>query len=99
MSTEITKEQAIELAESGWWKLATPHDIVKFQLFTDRLCMPFGEFQKATEEALGRPVWTHEFVFVEQLRAEFLGDEAAPSFAEIIELIPSEKRIIVEASP
>ena len=42
-----------------------------FQLYEERLCMPFPLFHKAVEEALGRPVYTHEFAGVENLRQEF----------------------------
>lgn len=92
---EITKEQALALHESGWWKTLTARDIVAFQLFTDRLCMPFGDFHKAVEGALGRSVWTHEFGSSGGLQAEFLGDKPAPSFEQILDLIPADKRIIL----
>jgi hypothetical protein len=92
----MTKEQAIQLANSGWWKSLSAHDIVMFQLFQDRLCMDFGDFHKAVAEVLGRGVWTHEFAKPELLRKEFLGDRPAPTMIEIIEMIPAEKRIILE---
>lgn len=59
--------------------------------------MDFGTFHKAMEEALGRPVWTHEFAFSDQLKKEFLGDKPAPTFEEIVNLIPAEKRIILQS--
>src|SRR3990170_1464940 len=68
----MTREQAIEMAESGWWKTATNQEIVAFQLFEKLLCMDFGRFHEATEAVLGRPVYTHEFAFVEELRKEYL---------------------------
>lgn len=93
----MTKEHAIALYESGWWKDKSPHSICMFQLFEERLCMPFGDYQMAVEKALGRPVWTHEFgsAGTEQLRKEFLGERAAPTFEEICGLIPEAKRIVV----
>jgi hypothetical protein len=91
----LTKEQAIKLYESEWWKDASDYDIVKFQLFEDLLCVPFGEFHRAIEKVLGRPVWTHEFAFIDGLRNEFLKDKPAPTFEEIVNLIPEEKRILV----
>ena len=69
----MEKEDAIKLAESGWWKDLPADVIVAFQLYERRLCMDFGDFHKAVEESLGRPVWTHEFADVEGLRAEFEG--------------------------
>jgi len=90
----MTKKKAIQLAESGWWKDAVPEAIVSFQLFEQRLCMPFDEFHKAVETVLGRPVWTHEFATPEQLQQEFLKQKPKPTMEDIIALIPSDKRII-----
>jgi hypothetical protein len=95
---EITKEEAMRLYESGWWEDKTPREIAMFQMFTRRLCLPFGEFQKAVEEALGRPVWTHEFgLNLDGLKKELLGEAPAPTFAEICALIPPEKLILVRS--
>ena len=81
----VTKEQAIALYNSAWWVGKEPRDIVRFQLFETMLCMPFDLFHEATEAALGRPVYTHEFgIAVEQLRAEFLGESKPPSADEIL---------------
>ena len=94
----MTKEQALALVETEWWKDLDAKSIAGFQLFEPRLCMPFGEFQEAVQKALGRPVWTHEFAF-EALQDEFLGHRPRPTFAEIIELIPAEKRIVLLCEP
>ena len=67
----MTKEEAIEKVATGWWKDATPREIVEFQLFEDRLCMPFAEFHQMVGKVLGRSVWTHEFARPDDLRAEF----------------------------
>ena len=92
---KLTYEQAVELVNSEWWKECSPEKIVEFQLFTVRLCMPFDLFHEAMEKVLDRPVWTHEFAFAEQLQAEFLKEKPAPSFQEILELIPEEKRVVI----
>lgn len=92
----IGKEKAIALFDSGWWKGEDAKTVAKFQLFTDELCMPFGDFQEAVEKALGRPVWTHEFALnFDGIAQELLGEKDAPSMQEIIDLIPVEKRILV----
>ena len=92
----MTKKQALVLYKTKFWKDLTNKEIVKFQLFEKKLCMPFGVFHKAIENVLKRPVYTHEFGFnYEGLRKEFLGKEKPPTMKEIIELIPEEKRIIV----
>jgi hypothetical protein len=91
LQTSIGKDAAIALYESGWWKDKSAHDIVQFQLFTAELSMPFDVFHKATQDALSRPVWTHEFADAELLAKEFLGERSAPTFNEIIEMIPAGK--------
>jgi len=58
--------------------------------------MPFEDFHAAIEKALGRSVWTHEFAFADSLMAEFLGERPAPSMQDILDLIPPEKRILIQ---
>ena len=101
MSSKLTKAQAIALAASGWWKGLPAADIVMFQLFEDKLCMDFSAFHKAVEATLGRVVWTHEFGGVgwQQLQEEFLGDRSAPTWEQIVELIPIKKRMILIVEP
>ncbi len=94
----MTKAKAIELAGSGFWEGMTFHDRAKFQLSEERLCMPFSVFHEAVEAALGRPVFTHEFASRESLQKELLGESPAPTFEEILNLIPEDKRIILVAS-
>lgn len=93
----MTREQAEALSDTGWWKDKSAKDIVMFQLFDDRLFMPFSDFHKAIEEALGRPVWTHEFAFREQLEREFLGDKPKPTMDEIAGLLGDKAVIVVTA--
>jgi len=92
----IGRDKAIELAASNWWELCDDREIAEFQLFTAELCMPFGRFHQALEAALGRPVWTHELgLNYDGICQEFLGERAAPSMDEIMNLIPAEKRIVL----
>lgn len=94
----MTKEEAIQLSESNFWEGMTFEERAKFQLFEPLLCMPFDVFHEAVEKALGRPVWTHEFGFnVEGLRKELLKEAQAPTMADIINMIPADKRVIVVA--
>lgn len=92
---QITKKEAIAIADSGIWKNWTDEEIVKFQLFQERLAMDFGRFHEAAEKVFGRSVWTYEFGFVEKLQEEYLGMRPKPTFDEIMELIPEDKRIIL----
>ena len=93
---QLTKEQAIKIAESKVWENWTHEQIVRFQLFQNRLCMPFDKFHEAVEKVLGRPVYTHEFAFPDSMIQEYLGTKPAPTLDEIINLIPEEKRLIIK---
>ena len=52
---QLTKEQAIELAQSGKWKDWPDRELVGFQLFQERLCMDFSFFHEKIEKVLNRP--------------------------------------------
>ena len=67
----MTREEAIAKYETGWWKDSTDKEIVDFQLFESRLCMPFDRYQEAVEKVLGRPVFTHEFADLDKLCADY----------------------------
>lgn len=92
----LDEETASQMCESGWWKGKSPEEITKFQLFTQRLCMPSSVFHTAVGEALGRPVFTHEFAHAKSLQQEFLGERKAPTFEEVMALIPESKLIVVK---
>lgn len=92
---QLTQEQAVRLAESGWWKTKSAAEAALFQLQQDRLSMPFDEFHRVVEEALGRGVWTHEFALNRTgLVAEAGGRAKAPSTREILDLLPRGKAIV-----
>lgn len=93
---QVTKEQAIRIGESGVLETCSDETIVKFQLFQHLLCMDFGRFHQAVEKVLGRPVWSHEFANHEAIVSEYLGEKEPPTMEEIINMIPEEKRIILE---
>jgi len=91
-----TEEQAVRLYESRFWELMGYTERAYFQLHVDRLCMPFGVFHEAAEKALGRSVWTHEFGLNRQgLIDELNGDRPAPSLADIVDMIPADKRLVL----
>lgn len=92
---QLTREQAIAFAENKAYEGWTPKQIAEFQLHQQKLCMPMDVFHKAIEEALGRPVFTHEFAWPELLIKELDGDRPAPTMQEVLEMIPAEKRIII----
>lgn len=92
---QISKEDAIELANSKDWKSWTDDEIVSFQLFNNCLSMPFSSFHKAIESVLNRPVFTHEFAFQDHLIHEYFGTKPSSSWEDIINLIPEDKRILI----
>lgn len=93
----VTKEQAIALAKSGFWKNLSYRERATFQLFEEKLCMPWEVFHEAIEKTLGRPVYTHEFAGknMDRLKSELVGERSAPTVDEILNLIPAEKRIVI----
>jgi hypothetical protein len=92
---QLTKDQAIAFYNSNVWQEWDAEHIVRFQLFQEKLCMPFDVFHKAITEVLGRPVYTHEFAFRDAIVEEYLGVRPMPTLQEIIDLIPADKRIVV----
>lgn len=92
---QLTKEQAIEMYYSGVWKEWTAEQVVGFQLFQKRLCIDFSYYKKCMQDVLDRPVYTHEFAFRDELVKEYLGIKKTPSFDDIIDLIPKEKRLVI----
>jgi hypothetical protein len=93
---QLTKKQAIEFHESEKWKELDVKERAAFQMYQDRLCMPFSEFHKAITEVLGRPVYTHEFgLNRDGLIAEMEGKAEPPSFADIVNMLPADKTVIL----
>jgi hypothetical protein len=93
---QLTRDQAIELANSKVYENWTNEEIVRFQLFQEKLCMDFSRFHEALEKVLGRPVFSHEFSKnYDGIVSEFLGEKDSPTFEEIIELIPKDKRVVI----
>lgn len=93
---QLSKEQAIAFSKSKIYENWTDEQIVRFQLFQRLLCMPFGRFHEAMEKVLNRPIYTHEFGIRGHLEKEYLGVKLAPTFGEIIDLIPEDKRAIIK---
>jgi hypothetical protein len=95
----IGKEKAIELYDSNWWEGLSYQEIAGVQLFTTELCCLFDVFQEAVEKSLGRPVFTHEFgLNYDGICEEFLGERQQPTLEEIFNLIPEDKRIVLEVN-
>lgn len=93
---QFTQEEAIKFAESKAWEDMTHRQRATFQLYQDKLCMPFSVFHESVEKALGRPVFTHEFGRnVDGLKKELAGLQGAPTLEDVINMIPREKRLLI----
>lgn len=92
---QLTSEEAAAFFDGGAWKTWTDDEVASFQLFQDCLALPFDRFHEAMTAVLKRDIFTHEFANQEALIAEYWGDRPAPSLAEILALIPEEKRIAI----
>ncbi len=95
--TNLTTDEAIALAKSGWWKDLPPDAITSFQLWEDKLCMDFADYHAAIKESLGRGVRRHEFAQPDLLKQEFLNERVRPSLSEIFDLVPDGVRTIFVA--
>ena len=75
----LSEEKAIEIAKTGFWKDGwTDVELFELQINQRRIVMDFSAFHKATESALERPVWTHEFGDFELLLSEYRKESPNP---------------------
>lgn len=95
--SRITMEQAIGLYDTRFWESMNYEERAIFQLFEERLCMPFDVFREALEMTLGRRVENQEILFGDKLGAEILRGRAAPSTDDIVSLIPAHSRGLIAA--
>lgn len=82
---QLTRDEAIAFAESKQWEPMTHRQRCEFQMEQALMCMPFSVFHEATEKALGRPVWTHEFAEPDRLREELAGARPKGTMADVFE--------------
>lgn len=92
---QLTYEQAVNFSRSKVWKDWTPDQIVRLQLFQQRMCVDSEHFHRCLQDVLGREVFTHEFAYRDDLVLEYLGEKEPPTFDEIVLLIPEEKRLVI----
>lgn len=94
----IGRDAAIALAKTKWWEGLQSRDIAIRGLSIRELCIPFAMLHEHVEKALGRPVFTHEFASL-RILDEVLGNVPAPTFDEIVAMIPEDKRILIVSEP
>lgn len=85
-----------------WWDDSDPIVVFLGQVQEPILIVEFDMFQEATEKALKRPVWTHEFAMPKLLLEEFQGKIPKATFDDVMTklraMVPDEKIIVVEDS-
>lgn len=92
---QLTKEETILFAENELWKDIPEKELAEFIISQKLLCVPLEVMYETLSKALGRPVYTHEFAYPDHLLQELKGDKPRSTFEDIINLIPTEKRIII----
>lgn len=86
---QLSIEQAQAISKSRIWDSWTDIQLLRFQLFQNNLCMPFGKYHTTLEKYLGRPVYTHTLDFnKDKLIKEVLGSSEPPTFEELLNIIP-----------
>lgn len=100
MGTEIKRysigrQNAAALYASQWWHARDYRKRARFQAFVKELTMPFDVFIAAVDCTLLRPVRLAELVFdMESLCRELIGEQPPPTFEDIVNLLPADKRPI-----
>jgi hypothetical protein len=92
----LGQAQAEALADTKWWEGKTHREIAEFQFQTQELVCPFNVFHEALEKSLDRPVFTHELgLNFNGLWNELFNGKEPPTFLEVLDLIPKDKRVII----
>lgn len=67
----ITREQAIQLSETKFWETFSDFEVVQFQLFEERLCMPFELFAERLNTVFGTTFSDQELKNLDNIRFQF----------------------------
>ncbi len=86
-----------------WWKSENSDEIVWGQLNEPVLIVALEKFHEAAKKVFGEPICTDELgLNAERLKAEFKektqGKYSESFLNKIIEMIPKEKRVVIESS-
>ncbi len=86
---QLTVDQCKLVAAAHWWEKSgwKVEELACFQLYQEKMCLPFSFFHEGMEKLLGRPVWTHEFARPDLLKAEVEGIKEMPDFTEVMKLL------------
>ena len=81
--------------DARWWESDDPRVKALGQLQEPIIVMAFDEFHHAVEQAIGRPVWTHEFADPQRLIEEIEGERPPATMRDILDVIPKDTRVVV----
>lgn len=93
----LTRDQAVALYDSRFWRYLNLEERACFQLSEDRLCMPFPVFHHAVEVCLQRKVAAGEYLWPKRLLREIAPGATPPSKERILELVPQQRRPLIVA--
>ena len=85
-------EQAKAKYKEAWWKSDKPEVLFLGQIQEPTLLMEFSKFHKVTEQALGRPVWTHEFAEPEELLDEYYKERPKATMTDVFDKLARYKK-------
>ena len=68
---QLSANEAIEFGINKKYEGLSDYELVDFQLFQERLAVPFSRFHVAISRVFDRLVYTHEFADQPALAAEF----------------------------
>jgi len=93
---DMSRDDAIALGKSGVWRQWSFRQRALFQLRCERLCMPFDVYHEAISKAIGRDVYNIELgMNREGLYAELMGQGEAPTFDDILAMIPDGVDVVI----
>ena len=98
------REKNIEWAKAkykeAWWESGKPEVLFLGQIQEPILLMDFSKFCKATEQALGRAVGTHEFIEPEELLDEYYKERPKATMTDVLDKLTRYEKpiILVEVS-
>lgn len=93
---QLSKQEAIQLGQSEWWKDTNQLSIATFQVTQDALCCPIKVYKSALNAVLNRVVFTSELSKPELLINEMNKDKKPPTFEEIISMLPANKTAFIK---
>lgn len=97
MINRLTRDQAVALYDTGFWRYLNLEERACFQLSEERLCMPFPVFHHAVEVCLQRKVAAGEYLRPKRLLREVARTATPPPKEKLLDLLPPNQRSVIVA--